>query len=281
MSTNKKETGLTKPVSDDVAQQLSQGFPQEQGFTKMILPRLTLIATDKTEGRGKAMKVVQEAGVFLKEYQSEEVDENDKKIWAKDEIGTEIEGTIVFQRKQLKYFDQATEEFTSSTIFDSNEEVIPLFCNKAEVARDTVANLKAKYNYVDKDGKTKSRLEDNKILYVLYEGEIHQLALRGSSMYSCKTYLKTFAPPASPALVLTKFSSEPREKGDIQWSAMTFETVRKLNAKEAEVILNHQNAIRQAIAEEKAYFAQMNPQSEVSPKLPTQDEVNKFLKEKN
>ena len=277
---NKKEL-ITQP-SDEVSQQLSQGFPQEQGFVRVTLPRLTMIATDKTEGKGKQMRVVQAAGEFLKEFPSEELDENQKPIWQKTELGETIEGTIVFQRKQLKYFNSETEEFTSSTIFDSNEENVKLFCNKAEVGSGTVAELKAKYNYIAEDGKTKSKLEDNKILYVLYDGEIHQLALRGSSMYSCKTYLKTFAPPASPALVLTRFSSEACQKGSISWNKMTFETVRKLSAEEAEVILNHQNAIRQAIAEEKAYFAQMNPQgSAENPKIPSQDEVNKFLKEKN
>jgi len=275
MKTNNK--ALVNQPSEEVSQQLAQGFPQEQGFVRNIMPRLTCVSQDKTEGKGKAMRVIQEAGMFLKEYQSEETDENGKKIWAKTELGTEVEGTIVYQRRQLKMYDATSGDFTSSTIYDNNEDIIPIFCNKAEIARGTAQELKAKYNYVADDGKTKSKLEDNKILYVLYEGEIHQMALRGSSMYACKTYLKE---NPNPTILLTKFSSEPKEKGTIAWNQMTFETVRKLSAEEAEVILEKQNEIREAIAQEKAYFASVSP-SEVSPKLPTQDEVNKFLKEKN
>ena len=269
-----KNNKLVSQPSDEVSQQLAQGFPQEQGFTRVIMPRLALVSQDKTEGKGKAMKVIQEAGMFLKEYQSEETDSEGKKIWAKDEIGTEIEGTVVFQRRQLKMYDEVSGDFTSSTIYDSNEDVVPLFCNKAEIARGTPQELKAKYEYVDKkDGKTKSKLEDNKILYVLYEGEIHQMALRGSSMYACKTYFKE---NPNPTIVLTKFSSEPKEKGSIAWNQMTFETVRKLSGEEAEVILEHQNNIRQAIDQERAYFASISG----SPaKIPTQDEVTKFLKD--
>ncbi len=241
-----------------------------------------MVSQDKTEGKGKQMKVTQEAGTFLKEYQTEETDENGKKVWAKDELGTEIEGTIVFQRKQLKFYDETTQDFTSSTIFDSNEDIIPLFCNKAEVARGTVAELKAKYNFVDpKDGKTKSRLEDNKVLYVLYNDEIHQMTLRGSSMYACKTYLKEVP---NPTIFLTKFSSEPMEKGSIAWNKMTFVNVRPLTAKEAKEVLEKQNEIRQGVAEEKAYFASLGGGRAASgnagaPKMPTNDEVQKFLKE--
>lgn len=278
MSKDNKKDLVSQP-SDDVSHALAQGFPAEQGFTRVVLPRLTLQSQDVTEGKGKSMKVVREAGTFIKEYQSEETDENGKAIWAKNELGTELEVTIVYQRRQLKYYNPDTQEFTSSTIYDSNEDIIPLFSNKAEVARGNVAELKAKYNFVDpKDNKTKSKLEDNKILYVLYEGEIYQMALRGSSMYSAKTYLKE---NPNPSILLTKFSSEPMEKGTISWSKLTLETLRKLSAEEAEVVLNHQNEIRQAVADEKAYFASINPVGAENPKIPSQDEVNKFLKEKN
>lgn len=271
--TNKE---LVSAPSADVSQALAAGFPQDLGFTRIQLPRLSLVSQDKTEGKGKAMKVIQEAGTFLKEYQTEELDESGKKIWAKDEIGTEIEATIVFQRKQLKFYDESTEDFTSSTIFDNNEEIIPLFCNKAEIARGTVAELKAKYNYVDKDGKTKSRLEDNKILYVLYKGEIYQMSLRGSSMYSCKTYLKE---TPNPTIFLTKFSSEAMEKGQIAWNKMTFTNIRQLTAEEAELVLEKQTEIRESIAQEKAYFAGVNHQSSTPGQIMPQDEINKLLRE--
>src|ERR1035441_8205259 len=105
--TTKKE--LVSQPSEEVSSQLAQGFPQEQGFTRAILPRLALVSQDKVSGKGKSMVVTQEAGTFLKEYQSEETGDDGKKVWNKDEIGTEIEGTIVFQRKQLKFYDEKTQ----------------------------------------------------------------------------------------------------------------------------------------------------------------------------
>jgi len=263
-------------VNSDVSQALAAGFPQDLGFTRVLLPRLTMFSQDVFEGKGKSAKLVKEAGMFVKEYQSEEMDENGKNIWAKDELGMEIEATIVFQRKQLKYYDPATEDFTSSTIFDSNDEVVPLFCNKAEVARGNVADLKAKYNYVDpKDGKTKSHLGDNKVLYVLYKGDIYQMSLRGSSMYSCKTYLKG---TPNPTTFLTKFSSEAKEKGTIAWNMMTFANVRALTVKEMEAVLEKQTEIRESVDAEKAYFSSIAGTAPTGQIVP-QEEVNRLLRE--
>ncbi len=280
MAKNNKEL-MAKP-SEEVSQALYQGFPQDQGYNRRNFSRLSLVSQDKTEGKGKQMKVVQEAGTFLKEFQSDELDENKKKIWKKEELGTEIEGTIVFQRKQLKMFDEETDSFISSAIYDNAEDVIPLFSNNAEIARGLPADLRAQYNFVDeKDGKTKSHLEENKILYVLYEGEVYQMNLRGTSMYACKTYFKEVQ---NPTVLLTKFSSEAKEKGSIAWNQMTFETVRTLSDKEAKEILEMQNEIRQGVQEEKAYFASLNGGqasggSKPSTGIPSNEEVQKFLKE--
>ena len=267
----KKTNQLVSAPSQEVANALAQGFPQDLGFTRINLPRLAMVSQDKTSGRGKSMVVEQEAGTFLKEYQTEELGDNGKPLWAKDEIGSEIEGTIVFQRRQLKYYDSATEKFTSSTIYDSNDDIIPLFSSGEEVARGTAVELKAKYEFVDsKDGKTKSKLEDNKVLYVLYDGELHQMALRGSSMYACKTFLKSVP---NPTIFLTKFSSEAKSKGTIDWNQMTFVNVRSLDSKEAQIVLEKQTELREGVAQEKAYFA--GQQS--SPAMPTKYEVGKLM----
>lgn len=268
-----------KEISKELTQALASGFPQDLGFTRISLPRLAMISQDITEGKGKAMKVVQEAGTFLKEYQTEELDTNGKKIWAEDELGSEIEGTIVYQRKQLKYYDAVSGDFTSSPIFDSAEDIVPLFCNKVEVARGTMAQLKAKYNYVDpKDGKTKSHLEENKVLYVLYKGELYQMTLRGSSMYSCKTFLKGVP---NPTIFLTKFSSETKENGKVTWNQMTFVNIRPLTNDEAAVVLEKQNEIKESILSEKAYFKSLNNQPKVEDSIVPEDEITKLLNEDN
>lgn len=256
-----KTTAVTVAPSEEKLALLKSEFPQEEGFTKTIYPRLGMYSQDVTEEvrnpktNKKEIKLITEAGTFYIERQSEEAGEDGKKEWTKEEIGTEVEATIVFQRKQLRHYNESTEEYTSSPVFDSMEEVVPLFRDKKEIARGTPAELKARPEFeVVKEGKTKSALEDNRILYVLYEGEIYQMNLRGSSMFSFMSYARGATPPA----VLTKFSSESMEKGDIAWNKMTFETVRNLSDAEVDIVLENIETIKTLIAEEKQFYAAKN-----------------------
>lgn len=231
---------------------LRENQPVENGFESVQLPRISYKSQDVTEKKGKTIKIVVEAGTFFQEKQTEELDEEGKKKWEKTEIGPGIEGIIIFQRKQLKHYDESTEQFTSSPIYDTEEDIVPLFRDKAEIARGTPAELKARGEYtIVEGGKTKSSLEENRILYVLYDGELHQLNLRGSSMYSFLAYArKTLV-----ASVLTTLGSEPMVKGDIEWNKMTFTVARQLTDAEVDVVLEKQMEIKSAVAQQKAFFA--------------------------
>ena len=250
MNTKSKAVAVTP--SDASLAALRNSFPQDPGFTRVMLPRITFKSQDVTEGKGKAMKVVTEAGTFIEERETDDVDEvTQKKVWDKKELGSEIEGIILFQRKQLRYFDETTEEFTSSPVYDTEDEVVRLFCNKAEVAKGTPAELKAKYEYTTKEGKTKSKLEDNRILYILKDDELFQLNLRGSSMYAFLTYARKVLVPA----VVTTMNSEAKEKGTIAWNQMTFTAKRQLTQDEIDDVLIKISEIQQSIAEEKNFFS--------------------------
>lgn len=241
---------LANVADDETLATLSESFPVEPGVNRILLPRLGMVSQDQVEGKGKSMKVVTEAGTFFIEKQTDEVDEDGKKKWEREEIGTSIRGLILFQRKQLRMYDEKTELFTSSPIYDSEEEVVPLFCDKNEVGRGTPKELKEKYQYTDKEGKVKSKLEDNRILYVEVDDTIYQLNLRGSSMYAFMTYSRKVSPPT----VITEFSSEAKEKGSIEWNQMTFTPVRKLTQKEAEAAVNKIKEIKTAIVLEKSQY---------------------------
>lgn len=248
---SKKNTALATLPSEQALAELKSQFPAEQGFIRNLLPRLSMNSQDKFEGKGKAAKLVKEAGIFVIERQTEEEDEDTgRKIWSKDEIGDKVEGTIIYQRKQLRMYDEKTEQYTSSPVYDSEDQVIPLFCNKVEVARGTPAELKALYEY-EEEGKKKSSLEDNRVLYFLKDEEVFQLSLRGSSMYSWMSYARSTLPPS----VLTELFSEPMEKGQIKWSKMTFKTVRPLNADEAQGISLRIAEIKDGIDRERAFYA--------------------------
>lgn len=265
----KQTTALAKPISEAKLAALREDFPTEVGFERILLPRIAFKSQDVTEGKGKAMKVIMEGGTFLEERQGEEEDpETGKKPWTSEELGQEIEGVIVFQRKQLRYFDESGS-VTSSPIYDNDEEVIPLFADKAEIDRGTPAELKAKYPGVTQKGKPKSLLEDNRILYVLKDGELFQMSLRGSSMYSYMTYARKVR-PAVPA-VLTVFNSEPKENGSVAWNQMTFLAKRPLSEKEADEVLEKQQELKDSISAEKAFYAAQQP----AEKDPLADEFSK------
>lgn len=252
-----KEKELMVPLSNESLAALKSEFPQEDSYQAVFLPRLSMVSQDKTEGKGKTLKVVTEAGTFFTEVQLDELDDEGKKIWEKSEIGSALEGIILYQRKQLKYFDEATETYTSSPVFDTDDEVIPLFANKAEIARGTSKELRARPEYAfEKDGKVRSKLEENRILYVEHEGVVYQLNLRGSSMFAYLTYVRELGKQGMvPPAVVTRFSSEAKEKGSIAWNQMTFVPARTITEQEAERVRAATTAIKQGIDEQKRFFA--------------------------
>lgn len=269
-------------ASSDMMEQLKQSYPSELGALRIQLPRLSMVSQDqKEETRNpktgkKEIHIVTEAGTFHTELQTDvdEIGEDDKptgkKLWEKTDIGTKFEAVILFQRKQLRMYDESTETFTNSTVYDTDEEVIPLFANKAEVARGIPAELKAKYMFTDKTGKNRSALEDNRILYVLKDGEVYQLNLRGSSMFSFMAYARKNIPNT----VVTEFSSEAMEKGDIAWNKMTFIALRPLEEEEAIDVLERVTQLKNAVSLEKASFAAVRENDSAKNK-----ELNEFAEE--
>lgn len=244
---------LTTKLSAEQMEMLENSYPVESTFNRILLPRLGMVSQDVTEGKGKAMKVVTEAGTFFTELQTDEIDEDTgKKVWTKTELGTEIEGIILYERKQLRFYDSANENYTSSPIYDSEDQVVLLFCDKQEVARGTPAELKAlpQFQGLTAKGKATSKLEENRILYVLMDEVVYQMTLRGSSMYSFLNYKKE----VKPNTVVTKMGSEAKENGAIAWNQMTFEAVRAIASKEFDVVMGHITEITNAVKMEQAFY---------------------------
>lgn len=258
MATKKGE--LMTVASDQQLAELGADFQQEPSFTRMLLPRFGMLSQDKTEevgtGRTKKINLLAAAGTFYFERETEEVaireDGSESKVWEKEWIEDERpEIVILYKRRQLRYYDEAEEKYTSSPVFDRDDEVVVLFKDRAEVARGMVAELKALYPGVDKKGKPISLLKDELILYVLVDGEMHQLNLHGSSMWS----FQAFARKIKPTTVVTVLGSTSEKKGDIAWNKMSFTAKRVLTAAEAEVSIAKIAEIKEAISGEKEFFA--------------------------
>lgn len=259
---DKKTTELATELTAAELAAFASQFPQEAGVSRMMLPRLTFKSQDVMEGKGKKKVVVVEAGTFFTEHPTDEKNEEGKPVWEKKELGLEIEGLIVYRRKQLRFFDEPNDVFYSTPIFDDANDVIPLFCGKNKVATGTPAELKKSFEYTTEDGKTRSKLEDNIILYVVYNDELYQMSLRGSSMYSFLDFARKVA--LGPAAHLVHFTSEAQEKGSIEWNQMKFTAVRTITRNEKEVMQAHVDAINHAIETERAFYAQQAVDGAVS-----------------
>lgn len=251
-----KKNEVAKVADESVLAQLASAYPQEEGGQSILLPRLGMFSQDQTEttgtGKNKKIEIKTPAGTFYIDRQTDDIDEKTgKKVWKKEEIGTAIEAIIFYKRHQLRMYDEETQEYTSSPVYDTADEVIPLFRNKKEVDRGTPAELKTKFMVMNKKGKKVSALEDNRIVYILYNGESYQMNFRGSSMYSLLGYEKTVQAPT----VLTEMSSESMENGGIEWNKMTFKSLRKLTPEEAVKIVELQKGATTAIAYSKASYA--------------------------
>lgn len=246
-------------ASDDALAALKSEYPTEATFSRKVLPRLGMISQDVMEGKGKAMKVVTEAGTFFTEVETDEIDpETKKKIWEKEELGDEIEGIILYQRKQLRYYDEANETYESTPVYDDENDILPLFSNKKEIDRGTAAELQSRPRFagLTAKGKPKSKLEDNRILYVLYKGDIYQFNVRGTSMYAYKQYCRDLAAQnLSPNTQMTTFNSEARENGSTRWNQTTFVSARTITKEEASDVIEKVREIKEGIAVEKAFYA--------------------------
>ncbi len=245
---------IVKAASAEEMALLDNSYPVEQGFTRILLPRLEFVSQDKTEGKGKSMKVVIEAGTFFKSIQTKEKDENDKPIWEKEELGKDVELIIVYERKQLKFYDG--EKYHSSPVYDTNDQIIPLFKDKAEIAKGTPAELRAmkQYQGVSQKGKPMSKLEETRVLYVLLDDEMYQFSIRGTSMYAYLDYKKE----VQPNKVVTSLNSEPQENGSTEWNQITWTNLRPLTSTEVHTVVEKITEIKEAIKTEQEFFANKN-----------------------
>lgn len=259
----KKELAV---VNEKALAELRESYPIEQGYQRATFPRLGMYSQDKTEKVGKIINLIAEAGTFYTENVSDEVDEDGKKVWSKVELGNTIKGIIVYERKQLKFYDQPNNIFTNSPIFDDADQIIPLFSNKQEVDRGTPKELKSRKEYqgLTAAGKPTSKLADVRILYVIVDDVLYQLDLQGTSAYSFSGYKKNVG---APNAMVTKFGSEPKVNGSIAWNQMTFTNLRTLNAEELEQVLTLSRQLKDGVTQEKAYFAALAPYSAEEKKL--------------
>ncbi len=111
---------------------LNEAFPVVEQNNRLSLPRFGMLSKDIVEesgtGKKKTIKVIEASGTFFTEVGSG--DDVEKTFLE----GEEKDVIIVFHRKQLKYFDKGLEKFISSPIFDTDDQVIPLYLDSSSLS---------------------------------------------------------------------------------------------------------------------------------------------------
>lgn len=232
---------------------LNSAFPVDENI-RTTLPRFGMLSKDITEesgvGKKKTIKVIESAGTFYTEKDRGEVDEKGKKVWTREYLGEKVEVIIILNRKQLKLYDASLKKYISSPIYDSKEQIIPLYLDKRQVAMGTEEELRAKYPKTSAKGQLTSKLDIVKILYVIYKEELYQFNLSQSSGYNFSDYKKIL----SPATVITELSSVEETFGTNVYRKMMFVSKGPITQDEFDIVHDNQTKILDQMRSDANYF---------------------------
>lgn len=249
----KKELGV---INQEQIDALNEAFPVTGESNRVSLPRFGMLSKDITEvsgtGKNKKVNIIQSAGSFYTEKDEGEVDpETGKKVWTKNFIdGETVDVIIAFHRRQLRMYDASLEKFYSTPVFDNATQVLPLYLDKQVVMRGTQLELQAKFPHRTLKGKPSSKLKEETILYVVYEGEMYQMNLSQSSKWTFKDYARQ----GNPSLTITTLGSIEDTFGDNTFSKVTFTKGRMISSEEFEIVSEGQNALKETVEQDATLF---------------------------
>lgn len=247
---------------------LKNAYPQhkEDSYERTILPQIRFKAKAVLDENGE--KVIMKAGTFVLVTRSEDKDEHDKYTYNESVIGTSLMVDVLYERYRLSYYDSANNAYVSSPVFDDKDQVVKLFSGGKEYASGTVAELQALPEFtIEEDGKKKCKLQLQKVLYVLYNGGVHEIALSVGNGFGYRNYKKDTIVP----LVHTVLDSTKTEHGGNKYNEMTFTAGEYLTEEEAQNNLTLVQSIKDGIEAERAYYGQASSAPAMTA-LPSGDE---------
>lgn len=247
----------TKELTKEQQEILDQSYPISEDTNRLQLPRFGMLSKDIVEvsgtGKNKKIKVLEAAGTFFTERDLGETNEEGKKVWTKKFIEDEsVEGIVLFHRHQLRRYDASLEKFYSTPVYDSVNQILPLFLDKQIVQRGTEKELQSKYPKLSQKGKKTSDLKRYVILYILYAGEMYQLNLSVSSGWAFDAYKKKI----NPSTVITTIGSVEETFGDNTYRKMTFTNKRLINGDdEFDAVKENQSKLKEVVESDSKYLA--------------------------
>jgi hypothetical protein len=135
-------------------------------------------------------------------------------------------------------------------VYDNKEQVLPLYLDKQVVMKGTQAELQSKFPTLTLKGKPSSKLKEETILYVVYEGELYQMNLSQSSKWTFKDYAKQ----GNPSTCVTILGSIEDTFGDNTFSKVTFTKDRMITGDEFETVNESQTALKEVVENDNQLF---------------------------
>lgn len=251
---SKKEQELA-PLSEEQLALLNQSFPVSEESNRLSLPKFGMLSKDITEetgtGKNKQIKVIQAAGTFYTEKDLGETNAEGKKVWTKTFIdGETVDLQIVYYRHQLRMYDSSLEKFISTPVYDTPDQVLPLYLDKQVIKRGTEKELQALYPKLTLKGKPSSKLDKKTILYCIYEGELYQFELSVSSGWEFSTYKKK----VNPSTVITTLSSTEEQAGSNVYRKINFNIARPISSEEFDPVKEAVEAIRTQVESDSRFL---------------------------
>lgn len=247
---------MTKKITEEQLALLNDSFPVSNDESRIIYPRFGMLGKDVVEvsgaGKNKKVTVLQAAGSFYTEKDEGEInEETGKKKWTKTFIdGETVDIIISFQRKQLRMYDQSLKKYYNSQIFDDSNQFLSLFLDRQVVKKGTQKELQAMFPTLTQKGKPSSKLEEEIILYVIYEGETYQMNVPKSAKWDFKDYAKL----GNPSACITTLGSIEETKGDNTYSKVTFKKGRTIDRDEFEKVRENQTTLEEVVENDSQLF---------------------------
>lgn len=244
-----------KELSKEQLEVLNNAYPVEEGSNRTQLPRFGMLSKDIVEesgsGKNKKINVIEAAGTFYIERDLGEVNAEGKKVWTKEYLkGETVDVIIAYHRRQLRKYDSSLEKFISSPIFDTADQVIPLYLDKQVIKRGTQAQLQSMYPALTQKGKPTSDLKEETILFVIYKDELYQMNISQSSKWEFMSYKKGI----NPSSVITTLGSTEETFGKNTYRKLTFKNKRLIDSDEFEIVRNSQDSIKESVEADKKLY---------------------------
>ena len=255
----------SKELSQEQLALLNQSYPVSDSNSRASYPRFGMLSKDIVEesgtGKNKKITIVEAAGTFYTEEDNGEVDpETGKKVWTKTYLSDKVEVIIAFHRKQLRLFDKSLNKFISSPIYDTKDQLVPLYLDRKQIGFGTPAELQAKFPAVTESGKKSSKLKEETLLYVIHEGTLYQWQLSQSSKWSFKDYSKGL----NPSSVVTELSSIEETNGSNTYRKATFVSKGMITQDDFDLVQESQTTLKAQVVSDAEYFLKQSENKQLS-----------------